>query len=193
MDDVGKTKMGAVAKSIEMTANIGTICVVIVVIVIFGSRYFTGKGKSAGLKPGEMIQLAQIDWSTHMQNIVLILQSGCHFCSESAPFYQQLLRAAATRKDVRVIAVMPDSEEAARKYLEEHGVEPDVFIRTNLDSLRIEGTPAILLADNHGAVAAVWVGKLTPEKETEVFKTIGLTVSPAMECGDCGGVIVPGK
>jgi hypothetical protein len=44
--------------------------------------------------------------------------------------------------------------------------------RGSFPKLGIDATPTLLLVNQEGVVSQVWIGKLTPEKETEVLSQI---------------------
>jgi hypothetical protein len=162
-------------KKIELLANIS----IIVVAVIFGfvliKRFVLPTQSPApndGIKVGSKVSLTDVDWSHSDRNLVLILQKGCHFCSESAPFYQRLARQMSERGDVRLIAALPQNVEEGGHYLSELGVPISEVRQTTLASLGAQGTPTLLLVDHTGAVSDVWVGKLPPDKEAEVLRRL---------------------
>jgi hypothetical protein len=41
-----------------------------------------------------------------------------------------------------------------------------------LDSLKVTGTPTLLLLDSNGRVARAWVGQLTPQGEEELIAAV---------------------
>ena len=69
---------------------------------------------------------------------------------------------------MQLITVMPQSVEEAQRYLSEHKISVDEIRQTSLDTINVKGTPTLLLVDKTGAVVQSWVGKLPPEKESEV-------------------------
>jgi thioredoxin-related protein len=100
---------------------------------------------------------------------VLVLQKGCHFCSDSAPFYQRLARAASGRDDLQLVAALPQSEAEARQYLNDLQVPLGEVRQTALASIGVRGTPTLLLVDKTGTITDEWVGRLSPDKESEVL------------------------
>jgi hypothetical protein len=76
---------------------------------------------------------------------------------------------AAAAKNVKLIAVVPHSSAEGREYLNGLSVPITEVRQTSFDSIGVTGTPTLILLDDQGAVAEVWVGKLSPEKESEVL------------------------
>jgi hypothetical protein len=71
-----------------------------------------------------------------------------------------------------VVAVVPQTVSAAQQYLQRLGIAVDEVKQAPLESIRVEGTPTLLLIDGSGVVTGEWVGKLSGEKEAEVIKRI---------------------
>ena len=123
---------------------------------------------------GTRITLSDVDWSTQRSTVVLVLSTNCRFCTESAPFYNQLVSTASRQSEVRLIAVFPQEIDAAKTYLKSISVSlPDVR-QASFGPLGISGTPTILLVDNTGLVTEAWVGRLGPNGEKDVLRAIGL-------------------
>jgi thioredoxin-related protein len=128
------------------------------------------------VKPGMKFYLPDFDWSKKDSHVVLVLQKGCHFCSESAPFYQQLVRQAANRADVEIVAALPENATDAQQYLKEIQLPITEMRQIDMTSMKVRGTPTILLVDQTGTVSDVWIGKLQPDKELEVLNRLHMKV-----------------
>ncbi len=113
-----------------------------------------------------------MDWAKSEKTLVMALSTTCHFCAESTPFYQKLVGQKTGRSDVRLVAVMPQPVEDARHYLTEHAISVDEVRQASLNSIKVRGTPTLLLVDNGGVVVRSWVGKLPPDKEKEVVDAV---------------------
>lgn len=193
MSDETNRESSSISKVIELTANTVTICVVVVGLAVLAIAQLWPSHEGRELAVGEKLKVGALEWSTHKYNIVLALQTGCHFCSESAPFYRTLLKGISNNQDVQVIAVLPDSADESHRYLKEEGIEPHVVVQSDLKSLGIRGTPTVVVADSNGKIAGVWEGKLSPQKEEQVFRQIGIDSIAAVPCIGCGGQPPAGK
>ncbi|HYW72036.1 MAG TPA: hypothetical protein VE961_13440 [Pyrinomonadaceae bacterium] len=129
-------------------------------------------GLRAGPPAGSQISLPNVDWAGNGETVVLALSNKCHFCSESAAFYQQLSSELAQRKDVRIVAVFPQEINDARKYLDDLKVPIGDIRQATLSSIGVNGTPTLMIVDGSGQVKESWVGRLTPVKESEVLSRI---------------------
>ena len=124
-----------------------------------------GQAADAGLT-GKAVSLP-VDWKASDQTLVLVLSTTCHFCSESAPFYKDIIQKR--RAGTRLIAVLPQSVEAGRKYLSDLGIAVDEVRQAPPSSLGVRGTPTLLLVNKEGVITGSWVGKLHQQKELEVI------------------------
>jgi hypothetical protein len=167
-----------VIKRIEVVANIAVIATSLVVCTVLIRRYvLPSKGESAAtarvgdtqlrnssswqssITPGTKIPTPIIDWGKSDRTIVLALSTTCHFCTDSAPFYQKL--AHDKRTDVRIVALFPQSVREGRTYLDNLGIKVDEVTQSPLNSVGAVATPTLLLVDRQGTIVDSWVGKLS--------------------------------
>lgn len=165
--------MNNLIKKTELLANICIIIVAVLLGIVVVKKYLapiqTDRSASAHqLTNGAKILLPGTDWGGNRRTLLVVLQKGCRFCTESAPFYQRLTHVAAT-KNVKLIAVFPHDVTSGQQYLSELNVQIGEIKQAPLGSLQVKGTPTLILVDDKGEVADSWVGKLSPEKESEVL------------------------
>lgn len=167
--------MSKVYQKIELTANILIIVVAVMLVGVLAQRYFfAAPAPSEPKSPtvGTKISDANFDWSKSNKNVLLVLQKGCKYCTDSAEFYKKLIQQTREDKNVKITAVLPQPKEEAEKYLSELGVSGIEVKQSQLNSLNVGGTPTIIVTDDKGEISDVWMGKLPPEKESEVIKKI---------------------
>ena len=119
------------------------------------------------INAGERLTVPNVDWAQNKKSLVFFLKKDCFYCTSSAPLYRQLIEDAAKR-NVKCIAVLPNSPEEARKYLQYLEL-PIENIQTGdpLAAYKISGTPTVLFVDESGIVRRVWFGA-QPEREKEM-------------------------
>jgi len=128
-------------------------------------------GAPAGPRVGDHVPaLAGLSLAASPQTLVVALQSGCHFCSESMAFYRTLQQTR--HRSVRLVVVMPDTAATAQKYMQDNGLAPDAIVTADLAELQVTGTPTLLLANAAGVIEQIWRGKLPPEREKTVLAAI---------------------
>ncbi len=160
---------------IEVVANV----VVILLAVMIGSVYlrdrFSARApESNEVKAGDRLpRLDGWDWSAHDRSLVLVLKKGCHFCEDSAPFYQRLAtRQQEARSNTAIVAVFPDPADAVNEVVRLEGLGIRALLGVPLETLKVSGTPSLLLVDRSGTVLNAWIGMLSPKQELEVMRAL---------------------
>ena len=178
------------ARAAESAANISIAVVAIVGAVVLVKGYLlhpsppqtpdvkqaaVSKFESTEAKPpleGTELSVAGVNWAESNETVVLALSSKCHFCSESAPFYQRLTRELAQRKDVRLVAVFPQETQEAKKYLDDLAVPITDVRQGSFAAIGVRGTPTLMIVDRTGTIKQTWTGRLNAERESEVLNRI---------------------
>jgi len=161
--------MSKLSQRIELIANIAIIVAAVALVAVLAQRFFLTKSvASQEIAVGTKISLPEVEWAKNGKTMLVVLQKGCRFCTESAAFYQRLAQTAAN-KSVKLIAVLPDTPAQGREYLNALEVPITDIRQASLSSISVRGTPTLILVDDIGAVAETWIGKLPPEKESEVL------------------------
>lgn len=158
-------------RKMDMLVNVAIVLVAVVLCAVLAKQYLltNASERPHGPEVGSKLDVAGLDLSGEDRTLLLVLQKGCHFCTESGPFYQRLAREAAARGGrVKLLAVLPQEEEEGRKYLGELGVTIERVAQARLGTLDVTGTPTLIMLDR-GKVSGVWVGALTPDREAEVL------------------------
>lgn len=119
----------------------------------------------------KQLTLPDINWSDQPKTIVIALQTSCHFCNESAPFYKHLIENIKG-KNIKLVAVLPTEIEKSRAHLDKLGLNNLEIKQASLDSIKVDGTPTLLLVNDKGEITNSWVGKLPPDKEAEVISKL---------------------
>jgi peroxiredoxin len=190
-----ENKKNKLARSVEVLTNISIILVALIGAVVLVRNYLLRpvvaqnetsqaaiernqnpqrdqRPKNSGPAVGTQISVPGINWSESDETVVLALSDKCHFCTESAPFYQRLTQQLATSKNTRVVAVFPQEVDAGKKYLDGLKVPITAVAQATLGSFGVRGTPTLVIVDKSGTVKQAWVGRLTADKETEVLNYI---------------------
>jgi peroxiredoxin len=155
--------------NLELGAQIAiAIAVVVVAGVLVKRQVFPSPSRTNApqINAGEKLNVPNVDWERNQKSLVFFLQKGCHYCASSAPFYRQLI-ADATNKNVKSLAILPNSADDARQYLQSLELPIENLQTGSLASYKINGTPTVLFVDRHGIVRSVWFGA-APEQEKEM-------------------------
>jgi thioredoxin-related protein len=163
---------------IESAANIIVILFAVIVGSVFlKDRLATPAPEPDAVKIGDKLtKLDGWDWGAHDQTLVLVLRKGCHFCEDSAPFYQRLIaQQEQGGSNSAIVAVFPDTADTVKEVVQSERLGVHALAGVPLDRLKIDSTPTLVLVDRSGTVLNAWIGMLSPRQELEV---IGATTAP---------------
>ncbi len=163
-----------------MKTKLEAIANITVIVVALAVGYVVLKGRVGGHRTPRSVAvgdrvapLSGVDWSRHRRTLVLALNSGCHYCQDSAPFYQRLARAKRPgADDLDIVAVFPNDVEAVRQLVKDEGLVIRSVPEVPLEKLGIVGFPTLLLVNGQGRVERTWVGLLTPRQELDVLSVV---------------------
>jgi thioredoxin-related protein len=117
------------------------------------------------------VNLPDTDWSQQPQTLILVLESTCRYCNESAPFYRKLVQEVQ-EKNTKLIAVLPSKVEESKPHLDGLGLSSIEVRQAPLDTLQISGTPTLILTNDKGEVTNFWIGKLSTDRELDVLNKL---------------------
>jgi thioredoxin-related protein len=161
---------------LQNVANIATIAVSVLLSVVLMKVFLLPQPSRPPIVAQPLVglnmkqSLPGVDWAKNQRTLVLALSTQCHYCTESAPFFQRIQKEAA--QNVKMLAVLPQAVEDSRKYFEKEGVHVDDVKQATLSTIGVSGTPTLLLVDSAGKVADAWQGKLQPEQEAGVLAVL---------------------
>jgi peroxiredoxin len=165
--------MNTSMKRLEVAVNVAILCAFLMVAALAAQRFWSASTNARTTSPeiGTKVSLAGVDWSKSDRNLVLALSTTCRFCSQSAPFYKELV-PDAEQHGIRVIAVLPQALSESRSYLDGLGVDVQNILQSSLDSVKAKATPTLLIVDKTGTINKAWVGKLESQREKQVIASL---------------------
>lgn len=158
-----------VRANIELGVNIVIAIAIVVVAVVLVKRYAfppVNPGSLPRITLGERLNVPNVNWEQNKKSLVFFLMKDCEHCKSSAPFYRQLIEDASKR-NVKWLAILPNSVEEGRKYVQSLDLPIDNVQTGSLSGYKIPGTPSVLFVDNRGVVKGVWIGE-APGREKEM-------------------------
>ena len=167
----------SITQRLEFLTNLAIIVAAVLLSVVLIKSYLLPDNSKNGpresrVTAGVQVSLPGVDWSNNNQTLLLVLQKGCHFCTESAAFYQRLVRETAGHGNIHLIAVLPQATDESKKYLDDLGVAIEEVKQAKLDSIGVPGTPTLILVNDQGVVMTSWVGKLSADDEAKVLRRL---------------------
>jgi thioredoxin-related protein len=159
----------------EVVSNVVVILLAVVIGSVFlKDRFASPVAESNEVKAGDKLPSPTgWDWAAHDRTLMLVLRKGCHFCEDSAPFYQRL--AAQRQQDASktaLVAVFPDLAAEVKEVVASEALSLQALPGVPLEKLKASGTPTVLLVDRSGTVLNAWIGMLSPRQELEVLKAV---------------------
>ena len=165
-----------VRANIELTTQVViAIAIVIAAGVLVKRLGFPepASGRPPSISAGERLTIPTVDWAQNKKTLVFFLKKDCSYCTASAGLYRQLVDDA-TRRNVKCVAVFPNTPEEARKYLQYIELPIENIYTGPLGDYKISGTPTVLFVDNSGMVKSVWIGAQTAREQEMRDKLVAL-------------------
>jgi hypothetical protein len=164
--------MSEMKTKIEAIANVTVIVVALALGYVMLNRYVASSHVPHSVAAGDRLaKLPGLDWNQHRRTLVLVLNTGCHFCQDSIPFYQKLAQAQRPGRDVpEIVAVFPNEAAMVREFTAHEGLTIQSVPEVSLEKLHVNGTPTLILVNREGLVERSWIGVLTAPQEMDVLK-----------------------
>ena len=162
--------------NIELAAQVViAIAVVIAAGVLVKRNVWPGlaSGRMPSITTGERLTVPNVDWAQNKKSLVFFLKKDCPYCTSSASLYRQLVEDA-TKRNVKCVAVFPNTPEEARKYLQYIELPIENVYTGPLRDSKISGTPTVLFVDESGLVKSVWIGAQTDREQEMRDKLVAL-------------------
>jgi thioredoxin-related protein len=122
---------------------------------------------------GSKLQLADENWEANGRTLVVVMQVGCGFCEQMAPFYKELTDKLIGRKNLHVVSVFPQPVDEGKSFLADQGfLNASDVKQATLKSLGLNSTPTVLLVDKTGAVTNLWNGTLSDHQKAELTAAV---------------------
>jgi hypothetical protein len=118
---------------------------------------------------GSSFGLSGIDWDKQRKGtLVFGISTRCHFCTQSAPQFKQIL--ASIKPGIAVMALAPEPVEQVRQYLDNLGLVISDVRQASPAAVGIQYTPTLIFINRKGLVERVWRGALSSQREQEIVE-----------------------
>ena len=158
-----------VRANIELGINIIVAIAVVIVAAAVVKRYALSPSPvtSPRITKGERLDVPNVNWEQNEKTLVFFLIKDCPYCQSIAPLYRQLI-ADASERNVKVLAILPNSIKEAKEYVQFLEL-PITNVQTgSFSSYKIPGAPSVLFVDRQGIVQSAWLGAV-PGREQEML------------------------
>lgn len=153
------------SRILENVTNVAILVVVLMLGVTIYRNYT--QSHRPEVKLGEKLKISGETFDK--KTLLVAISTQCHFCTESAPFYQRVVKAA---NGTRIVAVAQQPVPEAETYLRNLSVPIKEVRQVPFSPIHISGTPTLVLLNDRGTVAKVWNGKLSAAAEDEVLREV---------------------
>lgn len=129
-------------------------------------------GSSSVSLVGKHLDVPGLNWKASRLNAVLFMNTHCHFCKESMPFYKRLAGVKQAEQAGFTFSVL-SSERAGdvKAFLSKEGVAVDGVYQAD-SAAGLRSTPTLLLVDGSGSVRRVFVGALDASRQERVLSLV---------------------
>jgi hypothetical protein len=163
--------------SLERIANGAIVLTALVAFGLLSFNYFARNAQPSiqdGLVRGDTFpQLSTKGYAGYPRTLLIVLSTDCEYCRASFPFYRRLVDAGReAHEPVHLVGVFPNKESDVKNYLGSNDLGIDMVPNISLATLKIGGTPSLILLNEKGVVRDFWVGRLSPEQELQVIKSV---------------------
>jgi len=165
---------------LETVTNVAVLVVALIFLTTFAWSFVVSKTKvrpqarsEVGLRKGSVLrQPPSVDYSAAPQTLLLVMNTECHYCNESLPFYKKLAFSATTDRRTNIVALFPNSQMTVSEYAQKNDLNFQTLSSPDFQLGKMLGTPTLILTNTKGEILDFWVGKLSEESEQEVMKAI---------------------
>jgi thioredoxin-related protein len=165
-----------VAERIQVVANICVIAAAVLLIISIGWMVVRHSSLShvshSSIQSGTKLTLQDLNWSQSRQTLLLVLSTGCKYCTASAPFYRHLISQTSLTNNTRLIAVFPQPINESEEYFGKLDIKINTLRQAMPASLGAKGTPTLILVDSDGTVIRSWEGMVSPAVENEILAAV---------------------
>jgi len=166
--------------------TIGTVIVAALTVFGFTLRFMMTSVSPFRAHPSVVVGMKISDptgykWRASNKTLLLVLSVKCPHCENEVPFYERLLALKQHGQiGAQILAYFPfDSGPQVNEGFSRRLVALHKFSGTEMEFMRVEGTPTILIVDQNGIVKSKWVGELSDSEKEEVIRELDYTPNGA--------------
>lgn len=164
-------------KKLEVLANIVIVTSGILLCVVLVARVRNGDSHSlrvpSDLTGRSLAGVNGLGVEQSARSVLLYLNSGCRYCTESIPFYVRLSQLPSVKiARFRVVVLTDEPTDVIASYLGHYGIKASAIVKARDAGVRLPGTPSVLVVDRNGHVLGSWFGWLAQEQQAEVLSAL---------------------
>lgn len=163
-------RRAALWRNLERATNVAILvtCAVLVAVVVRGGLAARPPDLPPGPAAGDRLEgIDGLELASREQTLLLVVSSQCRYCTESMPFYRQLLERRR-KEQTQVLVASTESAAVTAAYLAGHGVQADRILEVDPGELGATPTPTLLELSRSGEILEVIVGRVPDGQVAEV-------------------------
>jgi peroxiredoxin len=112
-----------------------------------------------------------VDYSRTNHTLLVAVDPNCGICTGSMPFFKRLIEQS---KDTgtQVVVIGKYSVDELNQYLGKHDVKDVKVVSVSLRDIKVSSVPTMLLADQRGRFAKMWVGGIADAEQEELLNEL---------------------
>ena len=160
---------------LNIATNIIVVVIGVALISLIAYRVFyqpsLGSTEAELLRKGQEFKgLQEVDFKQNSNTILLALDANCEYCTQSLPFYKNLITKSKNNPSVRVIALFKNKSEEIENYLRENEIAVEFIPDVDLVKLKVDATPTVIWVDANRKIVGSYQGSLQEKQETAFFE-----------------------
>lgn len=159
--------------ALEVVTNVAVLLAAAVFIAALSWGFFVRQqapSAGSGFRKGTPAPvLPNVEYAGASKTLLVAMNTKCHFCTESIPFYNSLVER---HPGTRILAVFPNDEGEVKEYARQQRLRLEAVAGVDFRALRIESTPTMLLIGGDGKILDFWIGKLSAANEAHVTAAV---------------------
>lgn len=162
---------------LEVTVNVAILLAAVTALSAFVLNYVVkpkGPSFSLGLARGTRFpSVPQVDFHNSPQTLLIAIDTKCSYCQDSVPFFQKLVKAQQeSGKAIHIVALFPNPQAEVTRYIQQNQLSMETVAGVNFGSLRVDGTPMMILLNSDGEVDDFWIGKIEANVQEKIIKSL---------------------
>jgi hypothetical protein len=163
--------------TLETSTNVAVLLVAVALLSMFSTNYFFKPARPhlrQGLEKGQIFgQVRNVDYRASEQTLLIALNTNCSYCRDNLPFFRKLLAAQhKSDRSLRIVALFPNKADEVAEYVKAHELIIETVPELDFGTLRVSGTPTMILINQSGEVDDFWVGKLQDPEADELVRSL---------------------
>jgi hypothetical protein len=159
--------------TLEVVTNVAVLLAATAFLAALSWGFFIRQqapSAGSGFRKGAPVPvLPNVNYAGASKTLLIAMNTRCHFCTASIPFYNSLVER---HPGTRMLAVFPNDEGEVKEYARQQRLRLEAVGGVDFRALQIESTPTMILIGGDGKILDFWIGKLSEANEVRVTAAV---------------------